>query len=298
MITCLTSRVKTWSLNTNGMPTQQLLFNLLFFLAILFVMGATACHSQENQSQPIVPKEELPTSDTIPNAEIAPLPFKPTIDLVIGHFDPAQDTNFALIQNPHTNRQGIYLRKEAYAAFINMYEAAKKDNITLVILSATRNFTYQKRIWESKWKGLRLVDGQNLSQSIKNHMLRAKKILEYSSMPGTSRHHWGTDIDLNNLNNDYFEKGQGLKVYQWLQNHAHEFGFCQTYTKKDASRPHGYFEEKWHWSYLPIAEPLTKFAQENLTNEDIKGFDGAQTAIQIDVVNRYILGINPTCLSN
>ena len=75
---------------------------------------------------------------------------------------------------------------------------------------------------------------------------RARMILTYSSMPGTSRHHWGTDMDLNKDNNGYFATGEGLKVYEWLQAHAHEYGFCQPYTPKGPNRPEGYNEEKWH----------------------------------------------------
>ncbi|NJK84501.1 MAG: M15 family metallopeptidase [Saprospiraceae bacterium] len=44
-----------------------------------------------------------------------------------------------------------------------------------------------------------------------NPQERALKILKYSSMPGTSRHHWGTDIDLNSFSNSYFEQGEGKK---------------------------------------------------------------------------------------
>ena len=58
-------------------------------------------------------------------------------------------------------------------------------------------------------------------------------ILEYSSAPGTSRHHWGTDMDINALQNDYFSnKGNGAFLYEWLQKNAAKFGFCQPYNKK------------------------------------------------------------------
>ncbi|MEM1220551.1 MAG: D-alanyl-D-alanine carboxypeptidase family protein, partial [Bacteroidota bacterium] len=124
---------------------------------------------------------------------------------------------------------------------------------------------------------------------------RALKILEFSSMPGTSRHHWGTDIDFNSFENSYFAQGKGLKEYQWLDQNAARFGFCQTYSEKGESRPTGYNLEKWHWSYLPVAQALTKFAAQHLKDEDIQGFAGAETAPSIGVVERYILGINPAC---
>ena len=38
------------------------------------------------------------------------------------------------------------------------------------------------------------------------------------------------------------------------------------------------------------------FAREHLKNEMIDGFLGSETAVSIDIVNRYVLGINPDCL--
>jgi len=114
-------------------------------------------------------------------------------------------------------------------------------------------------------------------------------------MPGTSRHHWGTDIDLNNFNNAYFEKGQGLEIYQWLVINAPKYGFCQVYTEKNSARPEGYNEEKWHWSYLPIAQQLTELARREMNDELVSGFKGAATCAQIGVVEKYVLGINQDC---
>ncbi len=167
----------------------------------------------------------------------------------------------------------------------------------MIIKSATRPFDRQKIIWEGKWTGKRLVaGGQDISKTIPNPKERALKILEYSSMPGTSRHHWGTDIDINNFTNEYFAKGKGLKEYEWLTTHASEYGFCQPYTAKGAARPDGYNEEKWHWSYLPVAKKLTQQYQLRLKDKDISGFKGAETAVEIEVVRKYVLGISKACL--
>lgn len=114
-------------------------------------------------------------------------------------------------------------------------------------------------------------------------------------MPGTSRHHWGTDVDFNNFNNNWFEKGEGLKLFTWLENHAHEYGFCRPYTAKDTERPQGYNEEKWHWSYTPISNELTALAEAHLTDSMIKGFKGSEVAPALEVVKNYVLGINHGC---
>ncbi len=216
-------------------------------------------------------------------------------DYVMGNFEPKSHENFQLIDTKYADREGLYLRKETLEDFIKMWGAAKTDGVNLIIKSATRNFDYQKGIWERKWTGqTELSDGTKASDEADSKK-RALKILLYSSMPGTSRHHWGTDIDLNNFNNSYFEAGVGLKVYEWLKEHAASFGFCQPYTDKSGGRS-GYEEEKWHWSYMPLSKDLTQFCKQQLTNEDIIGFQGSEVAISVDMLSNYVLGIAPDCL--
>ncbi|MCF8237965.1 MAG: M15 family metallopeptidase [Saprospiraceae bacterium] len=219
-----------------------------------------------------------------------------SIAYVTGKFDPLIHSAFTTILPEHANQSGLRLRADAYAAFVEMFTAAKQDGIQLRIISATRNFERQKLIWEKKWTGATLVEGGiDLAKTESDPVLRAKRILRYSSMPGTSRHHWGTDIDLNHLENDWFEQGEGLKVYTWLVEHAASFGFCQPYSPKGTDRPYGYEEEKWHWSWMPVARSLTRQASTLLKDEDIQGFLGDQTATQIGVVEHYILGVNNLC---
>lgn len=220
------------------------------------------------------------------------------IDLghLLGHINPANDTSFSRVATSYADQDGLYLLDEVYEAFVEMHNAAKKDGIALVIISATRNFDSQKEIWEQKWTGARLVEGQDLAKTVPDPIERARVILKYSSMPGTSRHHWGTDIDINSVENSYFESGVGSKVFEWLAANADDFGFYQTYTPKGEDRPYGYEEESWHWSYCPIAGRYLRQYLEKVTYDDISGFDGSDTAAEIDVIAYYVLGINPECL--
>ncbi len=220
-----------------------------------------------------------------------------TVDYLMGKFDPAAHAAFVPLQAEHTNKSNVFLRRDTYESFQRMYQAALEDGVRLIIVSATRNFNAQKGIWEAKWTGARLVEGgENLAETTPDPKERALKILRYSSMPGTSRHHWGTDIDLNSLNNAYFAEGEGKKIYDWLTANAADYGFCQPYTPKGEERPYGYNEERWHWSYIPVAEQLTTMAADQLTNDMISGFQGAESAGLIDVVDKYVLGVNVACL--
>lgn len=271
-------------------------WNNLFILAVPALL--VACQNQKGReavvsggedNARVVPVAQSGSSDSANQGAF-------TIDYLIGKFDPAKHPDFVEIAPEHASRAGMYLRRDAYEAFKKMYAAARQDGIRLTIISATRNFDYQKGIWEAKWTGARLIeDGENLAQTTPDPVERALKILRYSAMPGSSRHHWGTDMDLNNLNNPFFDNGEGKKIYDWLRAHAASFGFCQPYSPKGPGRPDGYNEERWHWSYLPVARPLTDLARTQLKDELITGFKGSETASRIGVVEKYVLGVNEEC---
>ncbi len=224
---------------------------------------------------------------TVATAEsVNQLPPSDVENYLMGRFNPAKHNAFVKVPAKYANRKGYYLRKSAFEAFKKMYEAAQQDGVKLVIRSATRNFDYQKRIWERKWRA------QKKSRSAVD---KANNILKLSSMPGTSRHHWGTEIDLNAFRNDWFTHDQGLKLFRWMNNNAAKYGFHRPYTKKDSKRPTGYNEERWHWSYTPLSIPMLRDAAMVLNDSKIRGFLGSETASQIGVVKNYILGVDESC---
>ncbi len=218
-----------------------------------------------------------------------------SLDRLMGSLDPRTDGEFTAIPASLASRQGLYGRKEAVDSLTRMADAARKDGVSLTVLSAFRSFSDQKRIWEDKWTGSTRVEGGRLPETVPDPARRARKILEYSSMPGTSRHHWGTDFDLNSLESEYFASGDGRRVYEWLTANAETFGFCQVYSPKGADRPEGYNEEEWHWSYMPLASQMLADYLTQISPERISGFKGSETAGAIDVVNRYVRGVNPAC---
>jgi LAS superfamily LD-carboxypeptidase LdcB len=202
-----------------------------------------------------------------------------SIEELMGKVNPARHKQFAALAAPYTDGRTHYLRTEATRAFEQMAEKAKADGIQLRAVSATRPFQHQKGIWERKWSALQGSAGE-----------KARNILTYSSMPGTSRHHWGTDLDINSVEPEYFETEQGAREYAWLQANAAQFGFFQPYTK-NPDRP-GYADEPWHWSYAPLAQRYL-FAFNLLVDYSlIEGFDGAEAAAEIKVLEYYVNGID------
>lgn len=261
----------------------------------LVIMGlgvwiATPFYS--HTSAPATAHAPLTMKYTVPDS----LPKGITVAYLMGKFDPAHDNRFEQVQPPYSS-SSMYIRREALAAFIKMRTAAQQAGISLQIVSATRTFDAQKAIWEGKWNGKRPVDGKLLPPEKEfGGKQRALAILRWSSMPGTSRHHWGTDIDINSVEPDYWASTHGTKEYDWLVQNAHLYGFCQTYTPIGKQRPTGYQEEKWHWSYTPISNELTRAYRQHIKDKDITGFAGASTASNINVVKNYVLGINLGCL--
>lgn len=239
-----------------------------------------------------------PPEDGAPSISPEPTPVAaPDVELkcLIGDVDPASDPNFARIPQEYLGGSRVWGHKDAVAALTRMADAATADGVSLKAVSAFRSFSDQKRIWEDKWTGRTLVEGGKLPDTVPDPAARARKILEFSSMPGTSRHHWGTDFDLNNLSNAYFASGEGKRTYDWLVANAADHGFCQVYSPKSAERPTGYEEERWHWSFLPVASAYLAQYPSVVGYDHIKGFAGSEAAQPIDVIGNYVQGISPSC---
>ena len=208
----------------------------------------------------------------------------PTKDFLLGKIHFEKDANFVQIPPQYTvlRNPNNFIQKKTLEAFLKMWEAALKDGVKLTATSASRNFWVQRYIWEQKWQSSNVPAGAD----------RARSILRYNSMCGTSRHHWGTELDLNSPKLTYWNTPDGIKTYKWLCENAHKFGFYQPYSAKGPGlREHGYNEEKWHWSYFPLASVYTQKYRETITAEDLKGFLGDKFVSELNVIEHYVVGI-------
>ncbi len=197
--------------------------------------------------------------------------------------------------------EGINLRAAAHDAFIEMKKAAYKDGIAIKVVSSYRNFARQKSIWERKY--IKYTDAGM------EPLAAIDKIIEYSTIPGTSRHHWGTDIDLIDgypevegdvLVPEKFEAGGPFEYFKkWMDDNATTFDFHLVYT--DKAKRKGFKYEPWHYSYAPISVPmLTSFRRKNilqlLEQEDFLGADEFTSGFLKNYVQDNILDINPKLL--
>jgi len=262
--------------------------------------GLTSGPGETGPPELDIAAEPTPAAEApAPEAPVEPASSHVALKYLIGDVDPASDPKFARIPQKYIGGSRVWGHKDAVDAFVRMAEDADQNGYKLKIVSAFRSFSDQKKIWEDKWTGKTQVGGRKLNNAISDPAARAKKILEFSSMPGTSRHHWGTDFDINSLENSYFTNNKdGRRIYDWLINHAANYGFCQVYTSKkgEGARPTGYEEEKWHWSYAPVASWYLRQYPIDVGYERLTGFLGSETAQQIEVIPNYVQGINPECV--
>ena len=204
--------------------------------------------------------------------------------------------------SPELFGNNFKLRKEAYEAFLEMKSEALNDNIEIQVVSSYRNFEHQNRIWTRKYK--------SFTQQGLSPMETIKKIIEYSTIPGTSRHHWGTDMDIidgnpkqpkNVLLSKHFEgDGPFTKLKEWMDTNANKFGFYLVYTDDD--QRNGFKYEPWHYSYKPLSEVFLKEyleldILELLKNEKIIGKENFSTEFFNNYLENNILDINPELLS-
>ena len=82
--------------------------------------------------------------------------------------------------------------------------------------SSFRDFERQQLIWNGKFSGERKVHddaGNPLDLALLDDWQKAQAILRWSALPGGSRHHWGTEIDI--FDPDLLPQGQSLQLEPW-----------------------------------------------------------------------------------
>jgi len=158
------------------------------------------------------------------------------------------------------------LHVEAVTSFLAMRDAAARSGVALTPRSTFRDFDAQLRIWNEKWAGERPLyarDGALLDRKQLTDAQTIEAILCWSAIPGGSRHHWGSDVDVFDAAaappgykvqlapSEYAPDGVFARLSNWLDANMHKYGFFRPYrTDRGGVSP-----EPWHLSYAPIALP-------------------------------------------
>ena len=149
---------------------------------------------------------------------------------------------------------GQRIHKECVAAFAAMQRAAATAGHNLQIASGFRDYQRQAQIWQRKVEHSQTSDVTPSEDAL-------HQILRWSAMPGASRHHWGSDMDVYDPDVlgdaalqlepwEYTANGPFAELYQWLQEHAAEYGFYWPYAKDRG----GVSCEPWHLSFAPLSQ--------------------------------------------
>jgi LAS superfamily LD-carboxypeptidase LdcB len=157
------------------------------------------------------------------------------------------------------------LQPAAVEAFLAMQQAAKAAGFDLQPASTFRDFDRQLAIWNGKFCGERPVldkDSQPIDVALLSAAERCEAILRWSALPGASRHHWGSDLDIYDPSLlpagaklqlepwEYLEGGYFYPLNQWITEHMVEFDFYRPFT----TLQDGVAAEPWHLSYRPLAQ--------------------------------------------
>lgn len=205
-----------------------------------------------------------------------------------------------------TGADGFMLHKDVAAPFAALCLAAQADGINIKIVSAFRSYQRQAAIWQAKLSGLRPVYNSN-GEIIDIHRLsgadKLHAVLLYSALPGASRHHWGTELDLYDAAAvppdyrpqldpaEYSPGGPFYNLQQWLSAHAAEFGFFLPYRQFQG----GVAAEPWHISYHPLASEYLAAFDADMLRQCISRHPLAEQQAVLtqldDIFRRYVVNI-------
>ncbi|WP_084645627.1 M15 family metallopeptidase [Marinimicrobium agarilyticum] len=194
----------------------------------------------------------------------------PSIKALVGEDESA----LVALDQTHVHR-GVVAPLERLTA------AAEDAGFSLCVASGYRSFERQKAIWTAKTSGERPVldeRGRPLDIERLNELELVLAILRWSALPGSSRHHWGTDMDVYDasalprgstlqLTREECDAGGPLyRFHQWLTDFLASDANPGFYRPYDVDRG-GVAPEPWHLSFAPIANAYARaLTVERLSN--------------------------------
>lgn len=165
---------------------------------------------------------------------------------------------------------GQRLGEEAAAALSLLQRDARDAGFELTVASGFRSFDRQLAIFNGKACGQRPVHndrGESIDLQCLDNVQALHAIMRFSALPGTSRHHWGTDLDVFDaaaLPRDYRVQltpeevapgGLFDPLHNWLDTRmtsGTSHGFYRPYAQDRG----GVAPERWHLSFAPQAQAL------------------------------------------
>ena len=157
-------------------------------------------------------------------------------------------STMASVSKQYSYGENQMVTEETFNAFLNMFNAAKKENLTLIINSSFRSFEEQDEIYNY----YKSINGEEYANKI-------------AAKAGFSEHQTGMAIDIQTYGSTAktFEE---FDEFKWLQDNAHKYGFILRYPK-DKEYLTGYEYESWHYRYVGV-KVATYIYQNNITFDE------------------------------
>ena len=121
--------------------------------------------------------------------------------------------------------------EEVYDKFIEMFNDAKEEGLTLIITSGFRDYDLQSELYEDYEE----TYGEEEANT-------------FAAKPGFSEHQTGLALDIVTYD-VVMEEFEETKEFKWMQENAHKYGFILRYPK-DKELITGYSYEPWHYRYV------------------------------------------------
>ena len=164
--------------------------------------------------------------------------------------------------------------------------SAQQSGFDLKVASSYRSFERQLMIWNNKASGKRpVLDEQGravVMETLSDHE-KVFAILRWSALPGASRHHWGTDIDVYDASR--MPSSYQLQLTVEETEGAGPFAdFHLWLTKELIDRPAGFYRpyvpnvgsvspEPWHLSFAPLADQYAAQLTQDMLREKLSASD-------------------------
>jgi hypothetical protein len=194
----------------------------------------------------------------------------------------------------------------AARAFLALREEAAAAGFELAIASAHRSFERQLAIWNGKLRGERPVhddEGQPLARREMSREAWVEAVLRFSALPGSSRHHWGTDLDVYDaaalapgasvqlVPAEVCAGGPFDPLHCWLDARMAE-GLSQGFYRPYARDRGGVAPERWHLSFAPLSRYLEgrmtpALLRGSWQGVELEGRDVIESALD-DILSRYV----------
>ncbi len=145
------------------------------------------------------------------------------------------------------NQKDIRILTEVKPKLESMIQAAKNENVDVIVYSGYRSFKEQM--------GLKSAYTQKFGISKSN---------QFSADQGYSEHQLGTTVDLGDGKSGLSLSLEKTKTFEWLRDNAYKYGFIMSYPKGNAY----YIYEPWHYRFVGV-ELATYLHNNNLNFYDL-----------------------------